>query len=244
MRHFPPDQHGGQPNVNSFVNGGFDKLTPIDPLEESLFPGDRGRRHNTQTVSNEYEFKPHRRRLEPEQSSVQAVHGRRHLKEPKIEGEHSRPERRHDLAASTRSGNDMPEKAQGWESMGRVEWPGKAKDARYFISNERILEVECGTKVKVTSMRKQRNGIERRTPGDKSYACVDYSPGYFKTEKAANRRPDGGSTKIASEIGDGVNYRPQPSYEQKKAATMKAAEIEGVANLSVPPGGEDSDEEP
>ena len=98
-------------------------------------------------------------------------------------------------------------------------------------------------KVKVSSMRQQRNGIERRNPGDKAYAFVDYSPSYFKTEKA---NPDGsgpGATAVADKFGDGVNYRPQPSYEQKKAARMKAAEVDGVMSLSVPPGGEDSDDE-
>mmetsp|Transcript_73580 Transcript_73580/g.209528 ORF Transcript_73580/g.209528 Transcript_73580/m.209528 type:complete len:217 (-) Transcript_73580:462-1112(-) len=215
----------------------------MDPLKETLFPGERGRRHNTQGASSEYDFKPHRRRLEPEQARIQPVQGRRHLKEPKIEGEKSRPEMRHDMAAYTRSGNDIPEKSLDWDSMGRVEWPDKAKDARYFISKERILEVECGMKVKVGSMRQQRNGIERRNPGDKAYAFVDYSPGYFKTENANPDGPDPGTTTVPDKVGDGINYRPQPSYEQKKAARMKAAEVDGVMSLSVPPGGEDSDDE-
>ena len=198
------------------------------------------------------------------------------------------PEMRHDMAAYTRSGNDIPEKSLDWDSMvrhrisvrysllafrfplapntsrvasrplagsplhrtagrptcqGRVEWPDKAKDARYFISKERILEVECGMKVKVGSMRQQRNGIERRNPGDKAYAFVDYSPGYFKTENANPDGPDPGTTTVPDKVGDGINYRPQPSYEQKKAARMKAAEVDGVMSLSVPPGGEDSDDE-
>ena len=51
-------------------------------------------------------------------------------------------------------------------TQGRVEWPGKAADARYYISGERTLEEECGMKQRVVSKKDQRNGLTVANPGE------------------------------------------------------------------------------
>jgi hypothetical protein len=79
----------------------------------------------------------------------------------------SRAEKRHNMPQARRSGFDEPEQAVPWDSKAQVSWPGKASNARDFISTERILEVECGMKVKVGPMANMRNGIPVRNPGDK-----------------------------------------------------------------------------
>lgn len=121
-----------------------------------------------------------------------------------------------------------------------MEWPGKAQNARDYISSERILEVECGIKVKVGSRCDMRNGIPQRNPGDKIYANVDYSPGFFSQEGIIpgsciqdRRRHNKATISQAthSDGGDGVNFRPQLSYEAKKRAQLHQGEVHSVESL-------------
>lgn len=129
-----------------------------------------------------------------------------------------------------------------WTSLGRVEWPGKAADARSFVSSERLLEHECGRKIRVHSLRAQRNNIPMRHRGDKVFGFVDYSPG-FHTRKPVERHNPSMAAAANDLVNDGVNYRPTPSYEEKKRSRMYQDELSSVLDLAAPVGGEDSEDE-
>jgi len=151
---------------------------------ETLMPGgDRGRKKMSQSLSQEMQFRPHARFLEPAASGddLTVVSGKRAIHQPRaMEGK--RAEARHNLPAQCRSGYDEAEIMFPWASKASVSWPGKAANARDYISEERLLEAECGKKVRVSSKAQQRNGINLRNPGDKIYAHVDYSPQFFNQE--------------------------------------------------------------
>lgn len=147
---------------------------------DRLFPGDRGRKKIAQTGSGEAQFRPQRRFLHPSESGddLGAQGGKRALR-PRVSEEAPRAEKRHNLPADLRSGYDTSELTFPSAPKALVTWNGK--NARNFISKERSLEVECGMKVKIGA-RQMRNGITQRNPGDKLYAHVDYSPGFFSAQ--------------------------------------------------------------
>jgi hypothetical protein len=149
----------------------------------NLFPGDRGRMKLSQPTSQEQVSRPIRRPLALAASYDDVSmppSGKRSMAQPQS-GELNRAEQRHNLPAYTRSGYDESEPKQ-WKSRASVAWPGKAANAAHYISTERILEAECGIKVKVRDRATLRNGIPQRAPGDKMYTHVDYSPGFFYQE--------------------------------------------------------------
>lgn len=232
-------------DLNSFEHGGFSALTPVPTLTETLLPQDRGKHHLRQAPSATSEFRPSRRVLDPrfgrpaEQSFRQT--GRRRVPEPRP-AEIKRSEQFHDLKAQTRSGYDEPEPDVRWDTKARVRWPGKADDARAYVSYERRLEDECGRKVRVPSMQHQRNNIPMRHQGDKVYAFADYAPG-FHTRPREDQHNTLSAAETAHLANDGVNFRPAPSYEEKKLVANYQADIESVRDLAAPLGGEDSEEE-
>jgi len=121
-----------------------------------------------QPGSSEVVFRPMRRLLEPTPSGddLSGGQGKRSIR-PGVSMEVARAEMRHNMPQSRRSGFDEPERGVPWDSKAQVSWPEKANNARDFIATERILEVECGIKVKVGPMSRMRNGIPVRNPGDK-----------------------------------------------------------------------------
>ena len=99
--------------MESVMGGGGPSATV-----ESLFPGDRGRSHLRQADSNEYEFKPSLRPLEPYKASHEAKYGMKHVTEAEYKAEArqlhggaplQRPELRHGYDMSRRSGYDIPD---------------------------------------------------------------------------------------------------------------------------------------
>ena len=79
--------------------------------------------------------------------------------------------------------------------------------------------------------------------GTKAYNYVDYSPGYF--QKAVTDRKSNAGSRLTGVVSDddGINYRPLPSYHEKRQIQTLKMEIDGVEGLAVPAGGEDSDDE-
>jgi hypothetical protein len=222
------------------------------PRLEPLFPGDRGRKKIAQPGSSEQVFKPMRRLLEPTPSGddLTVVQGKRSLR-PSAAVELHRSEARHNPVAQARSGYDDAEQLFPWASKAQVSWGAKAVNARNFISTERILEVELGTKQKVNSRSDLRNGIPQANPGDKLYANVDYSPNFFYTEglipgSTIQQRRMANSMTVAQTArfysGDGANFRPQPSYAQRMKAAQLRDEINSVNTLAAT-AGVDSDDD-
>jgi len=213
-------------------------MPPLEPL----FSDDRGRKKITQPACKEQAFKPMKRILEPIPSGDDTTksQGKRSIR-PAVAGELHRSEARHNPVAQARSGYDDPEQLFPWASKAQVSWGAKAENARNFISTERILEVELGTKHKVGSRSSLRNGIPQATPGDKLYSNVDYSPNFFNTEglipgsSIQQRRASksmAGALKATFDSGDGINFRLQPSYAQRMRAAQLRDEISSVNALS------------
>lgn len=209
---------------------------------ETLIPGDRGRKKLAQRPSEEMVFRPIQRPLYPLPSGddTTTAHGKRCIR-PKPAEEFVRAEQRHNLPAYTRSGYDAAE-GQPFPHRASVEWPGKAKNARDYISGERILEVECGMKGRVNSRAQLRNGIEQINPGDKAYAHVDYSPNFFLQEGLipgsciqTRRTPKAMAAlqTLPNDTSNGVNFRPFKSYEQDKREREHSADVAGVRELDV-----------
>jgi len=93
-------------------------------------------------------------------------------------------------------------------------------------------------KVKIQSRAQLRNGIQQINPGDKMYAHVDYSPGFFYQEGIISgstitdrRSVKSSSLSAQTTIKNGVNFHPQPSYETKKRAQMLRDEVDSVSVL-------------
>jgi hypothetical protein len=63
--------------------------------------------------------------------------------------------------------------------------------ARDFISKEVTLDVAFGIKKKLGGVREMRNGIPVSNPGDKLYAAVEYSPGFYKEFDSSYSRVGG-----------------------------------------------------
>jgi len=213
-------------------------MPPLEPL----FSDDRGRKKNTQPPCTEQAFKPMKRILEPIPSGddTTKAQGKRSIR-PAVAGELHRSEARHNPVAQARSGYDDPEQLFPWASKAQVSWGSKAQNARNFISTERILEVELGTKHKVWSRANLRNGIPQATPGDKMYSNVDYSPNFFNTEgiipgstiqQRRTSKTMASTLKASFGLDDGVNFRPQPSYAQRMRAAQLRDEISSVNALS------------
>ncbi len=213
---------------------------PVPTGAETLIPGDRGRKHLAHAPSAEITWRPMRRTLDIAASADDTTKatGKRAI-QPNKSSEFQRAEQRHNIPAYMRSGYDSDEPRQ-WDSRRVVEWPGKAKNAREFISSERVLEVECGMKARVPSTREMRNGIPMKTPGDKMYGYVDYSKDFWKQEglivgsSISSKRTPKIMTSVqtsALDTSDGVNFRPQPSYEAKKRASIHNEEVNSVSSL-------------
>ena len=226
----------------------------------------RGRKHVYQPSSHEQQWRPHRRLLEPAPSGDDTTHatGKRPIR-PNPSGGLHRAEARHNGPAQARSGYDDPEILFPFAPKAPVYWPAKAAgsewnggNARNFVSKERILEVELGMKVKMGGGRAQlRNSIGQKNPGDKSYSHVDYSPKFFLDEGLVpgaciqTRRKPKTMVVLQSGLGDetGVDFRKQPSYEERIRAQVLRDEISSVEILKIPDGGgnanadEDSDDE-
>mmetsp|Transcript_16134 Transcript_16134/g.32993 ORF Transcript_16134/g.32993 Transcript_16134/m.32993 type:complete len:241 (-) Transcript_16134:102-824(-) len=225
---------------------------------DMLFPGDRGRKKIVQPGSGELVFKPLKRLLVPRPTGDDSTSfaGKKAFP-PQTGGQLHRAEQRHNLPASMRSGYDDTEIEFPWASKAQVAWndgPKKSSNARNFISKEGLLEQEMGQKGRVQNRESLRNGVTQRNPGDKFYAHPDYSPDFFKEEGSVpgsciqNRRGQKNvaasrSTTNFGDMSDGINYRPQPSYETRKKAATLREEIDSVSCLHVPVGGEDSDDE-
>lgn len=214
-------------------------------MEEPLTVGDRGRRKLTQEPSKERPFKPHSRYLVPAPSGDfwDKKTGKKFIKEPNP-WVAAPGQRRHNSAAERASGYDYPDIPLIESSKGFVKWPGY-DNAREWISTEYVLEQQFQTKKRVPGMKEMRNGIPILVPGDKLYTNVDYSPDYFKKEGVipgscigVNRvaRTMQGLKTTNEQQTNGVNYRPQPSYEEKVRAKTLSAEVSSVRNIVMPQG--------
>lgn len=124
-------------------------------------------------------FRPMRRVLRPRESSETETGGKRFIAPLKCLSELKHPERLHNRGAQNRSGYDVPEQL-AWSCKGPVYHDGELAQER--VSTERTLEIECGIKKKCDSLLARRSGIAVRASGDKSYAVVACSPGYYKME--------------------------------------------------------------
>lgn len=226
-------------------------------MEEPLTVGDRGRRKLSQEPCKETAFKPHSRYLVPAPSGDfwDKKTGKKFIKEPNPWV--AKPgQRRHNPAAERMSGYDHPDIPLIESSKGFVKWPG-CDNARDWISTEYVLEQQFQTKKRVPGMKAMRNGIPMAVPGDKLYTNVDYSPDYFKIEGVipgscigVNRvaRTMQGLKATSDQQRDGVNFRPQPSYEEKVRARTLDAEVDSVRTIVMPLGTagdfeEDSDDD-
>uniref|UniRef100_A0A7S2BQU5 Uncharacterized protein n=1 Tax=Octactis speculum TaxID=3111310 RepID=A0A7S2BQU5_9STRA len=162
-------------------------------------------------------------------------------------------EKVHNLAAMMRTGHDDPLPLCNWTKKGRVEWPGKAKDARHYISHEKMLGDEMGMKVKIKSQREMRNGIPRHHGGDKNYGFVDYSPNFFKERgliagsSFVGERGDIQAQKMAMASDEASRMQDLTSHPMKsRFLKLQNEEIESVRHLDQhgvdPDLEEDSDE--
>jgi len=209
---------------------------------------DRGRKKFNIPPSQEAVHRPHIRPLKPKPSGDywDLQLGKKFVPEPIIV---TKPpaEKVHNLEAERRSGYDVSEQTFPWKSKAMVSWPGKADNARNWVSSERVLETECGAKIRVPTMRQRRNDVPMSNPGDKNYCHVDYSDGFFRQEGIVVGSTVG-RVRVRKEIVPGARdtkqaTEPKLSYEQKKQLASHRDEVRGVGELSVPKGGEDTDDE-
>ena len=212
---------------------------------EPLTVGDRGRRKITQNPSKEKPFKPHSRYLVPAPSGDfwDKKTGKKFIKEPNpwVPAPGSR---RHNVAADKASGYDYPDIPLIESSKGFVKWPD-CDNARNWVSKEYVLEQQFQTKKRVPNMQAKRNGISLAAPGDKLYKNVDYSPNFFKVEGVIPgscigvhrvARTMQGIKADSTQQMDGINYRPQPSYEEKVRAKTLDDEVSSVRDVAMPEG--------
>mmetsp|Transcript_16956 Transcript_16956/g.19963 ORF Transcript_16956/g.19963 Transcript_16956/m.19963 type:complete len:224 (+) Transcript_16956:143-814(+) len=208
-----------------------------------MVPGDRGRRKIAQNGCEESMFRPQRRFLCPNPSTDDSIKtsGKKMISTNFGSQDYKRSEARHNIAADMRSGYDGPEVSFPSKPKAAIPWPGKTSNAKNFISSERSLEVECGIKHKVLSRSQLRNEITQRNPGDKAYGHVEYSPGFFKGEIIQDSKTLHVTQYGTIDASNGINFRPQPSYETKKKTQILQNDIDGVMELKQPVGGEDSE---
>ena len=123
--------------------------------------------------------------------------------------------------------------------------------AKHFVSTERTTEVEFGIKRKLGTTEQRRNGIGLRCPGDKSYAAVECSPGYFKEEGlvpgaciAEPRKEFKARTAAQAAEAPGLaDLSAYKRYELKTRRKLLLAEQEAVAHLGGPADDASSDED-
>ena len=195
-----------------------------------IVPGERGRRHvSGREGSVEAPYKPNRRVIAQRYCEDAPPEGKRYLASGafgRSEAEYRQPERRH--GPRLESGFDLREKS-AWQTKGRVQLYGRP--AQHLVSNERTLELECGIKRKPKGL-ERRNGVPERTAGDKSFAAVECTPGYFLQEGIIpgsciddHRRKDDSH----------AAHRPRPkhvTYEEKKRAEAAKNDLMDVAVLT------------
>lgn len=150
---------------------------------------------------------------------------------PPVESqEFRRPERRH-LAASQASGFDLPETGVSWQSKARVYWPN-TKPAHNYISPERTLQMETGIRKKVGGLGERRNRISVAVPGDKPYASADLSPGFFKQQGGIIPGSCIQDMRRRKHHQQAIEYRPKPTYAEKKLAEAEHAMVTEVLELN------------
>ena len=159
---------------------------------KALFFGDAGKQHYAPHHSETYKHIPGRRILHPNPSGEEKTGGLKRLEIP-VPHKPPRAQQRHLPKDQARSGYDVPEhsieKALNRKVLVRRESGQLARD---YISTEVTLDVSFGVKKKcLDGIRQQRNNIPVANPGDKLYAAVEYSPGFYKEFNSSFSRVGG-----------------------------------------------------
>lgn len=195
-------------------NGGFAGCTPLPMSSSALFFGDAGKQHFPPHHSETYKHIPGRRILHPNPSGEEKTGGLKSIKIP-IPHKAPRAQQRHLPKDQARSGYDVPEhsieKALNRKILVRRESGHLARD---YISTEVTLDMQFGIKKKCDDgIRQQRNNIPVANPGDKLYAAVEYSPGFYKEFNSSFSR-------VGGRIGTGGAVRsiPPPGEAKRHAA--------------------------
>jgi len=161
---------------NSIGYGGFAAATQTKP--ETVVPNDRGRTKYTKDPTSEYAFKPMRRPLQPARCGADPAppEGKMYISAPKLP-EQVRAERVHSDQFNRLTTQEILLSAKMQAKTQVADPTGISVGRRPAI--EAPIEKYFQTKSRITDFSKLRAGIEQATPGDKAYAAVEYSPGYF-----------------------------------------------------------------
>jgi len=161
---------------NSIGYGGFAAATPTGP--ETVVANDRGRTKYQFESTREQQFKPLRRKLEPHRCGADPPRpeGKAYMPPPKLP-EHVRAERTHSEQFNLRTTQENCLAAKMQSKTSVRDPTGLSVGRRPAI--EAPIEKYFQTKTRVSDFSMLRAGIDQATPGDKAYAAVEYSPGYF-----------------------------------------------------------------
>lgn len=162
---------------NSIGSGGFVAATATAP--ETVVPNDRGRTKYKFESTKEQQFKPLRRPLKPHRCGADPPRpeGKAYMPPPKLP-EHVRAERTHSQQFNLRTTQENSLAAK-MQSKTSVRDPSGLSVGRRPAA-EAPIENYFQTKTRVSDYSMLRNGVKQATPGDKCYAAVEYSSGYFK----------------------------------------------------------------
>jgi hypothetical protein len=179
---------------------------------KEMFFGDGGKGHYPESRSETYKFQPGRRKLYPNSSEYEKHGGimKLPIPQPRVQ---PRAEQRHLPGSQQRSGYDVPEHSieAALNRKNRVVRENGSL-ARDYISKEVTLDVSFGVKKKMHGgISDMRNGIPVANPGDKLYAAVEYSPGFYREfnsrfSRVGGREGNGGSFNDIAPPGKAREY--------------------------------------
>jgi len=168
-----------QRDPNSLGHGGFPAARPTEP--ESVVPHDLGKRKIHQKPSETEIFRPHLRKIGPLRTGKDDAppQGKKYIPAPRIT-DRPRAERQKSELFNQQSTTSR-EFVVHMGTKGRVRDKNGIDVGRARPTAEAQVEKQFGSKIRCEGPEAMRSGLPIANLGDKVYAAVEYSPGFFQS---------------------------------------------------------------